>query len=119
VTAGYWKVAGERFGRWDSNSGLWVKDSWGDTWHDVADTNVSEWTVSSDLTAIRIGTALYAKNNWSDPWSSEGSATAGYWKIAGNRLAKWDGNSGLWVKDGAGGSWYNIAGPNTVAWDIS
>jgi hypothetical protein len=119
VTAGYWKVAGERFGRWDGNSGLWVKDSWGDTWHDVSDTNVSEWSVSSDLTAIRIGTALYAKNNWSDPWTNEGSATAGYWKVEGNRLAKWDANSGLWVKDGAKGSWYNVAGTNTAAWSIS
>jgi hypothetical protein len=118
VTAGYWRVTGTRFAKWDGNSGLWVKDGMGDTWHNVAGTDTAEWAISTGVIAIRIGSNLYAKSGTGGSWTDEGSATNGYWKIAGSRIAKWDGNSGLWVKDGPSGTWVNVAGTNTSEWAI-
>jgi hypothetical protein len=116
---GYWKVAGDRFAKWDGNSGLWVKDGPAGSWYNVSGTDTAEWSISSNLVAVRIGSTLYAKAALGDGWSNEGSASNGYWKIAGNRLAKWDGNSGLWVKDGPAGSWYNVVGTSAQEWSIS
>ncbi len=118
VSVGYWKVVGNRFAKWDGNSGLWVKDGMGDSWHNVAGTNTSEWAITPTVVAIRIGSELYAKAALGDGWSDEGSASNGYWKVAGNRLAKWDGNSGLWAKDGPTGIWYLITDTSTSEWAI-
>jgi surface antigen len=118
VTVGNWKVVGSRFALWDAPTGLYVKDGMGDSWHNVAGTNTAEWAISSNLIAIRIGSELYAKSATADSWVDEGSASNGYWKVAGNRLAKWDGNSGLSVKDGPTGTWFLVTDTSASEWAI-
>ncbi len=104
-------AAGNRLAFTDGSGNLWAKEGLTGSW--VGQTNgASQYVVTPQMIAVRIGGAIYAKSAVGDLFTTEVSSGAVSIAAGGNRLAFVDSSGTLWAKEGINGGW--VAQTNSV-----